>query len=437
MSSSREGRSPRDGGRSPARAIGSLTRFVAARARQAHMARALCGGLASAVLVLTCAVRSGSSIGDPDALLLAVVVGSMAYFGWRLSRSVATATIARRIDRELRLGGAYVAAYETERDRPDSRVGQLGAARLAERIRRRDALEAATPHALGFVVLPMLALAALVAAVHAREAADRLASSGAARSIGLASALERIARDEASAMSEPGRGDIQQVAAQAASAAASSSQDEHRREMADIAEELDRLAREAPPGSDLAEELARAAALAEAASIDIDGEPEGDPAAAESGASEADAADDAPSGDEDGASTASGETPPGEFQSAGEGVARAEDRGTEDRGHGATGTEADPAATGDGAGRADGGTEAPPGQAGGAADEPASVGPDDREADASAGAAAGVRSDGPADGPAETRTVGEVRWWAPHDDGLVRRWAERRGTVPQASKSRK
>ncbi|MEM9380119.1 MAG: hypothetical protein AAGB93_09255 [Planctomycetota bacterium] len=411
--------------RAPARAVGSLTRFVTARARQAHTARAACGGLASAGLVLACAVRNGASLGDPDALLLAVVVGSMAYLGWMLSRSVATAAIARRIDRELRLGGAFVAAYETERDRPESGVGQLGAARLLTRIRRSDALEAATPHAIGFLVLPMLALAALVAAVHAREEADRLASSGAARSIGLAAALEEIARQDATAMSDPGRADIEEIASQAARAAAAPSQEAHREAMADLADELDRLAREAPPGSDLAEQLARAAALAEAASIDLDAEePQADSPSAESSA-------DAAAQDED----------HGVESGAEEGASGAEGSASSDSGAG--GVERGPGREQAVGGNSEASIGADPGDRAAQPSDAASAAPTQARPGGAASTEEGVSASGPSDAvPAEdpagttpgTRTVGEVRWWAPRDDGLVRRWAARRETLPAGSK---
>lgn len=364
--------------KTPARTIGALTRKVAARARQAHSARAVCGATAAACIVLGCIVHRGGSVDDPEALILAAIVGGLAYFAWRLSRSVAAGDIACRIDDELGLRGAFVAAYETERERPGSAVAQLGAARLVACVRRRDAMEAAIPHTVGFVALPFLALAGLLFAIEANGKDARSESTGTLAALRLSARIGQIADRQGAALDDMQMDQLEQ-AAQAAAGAAGQSAEQQRSDLADVAETLDELAREAPPGSDLAEALSRAAARAEAAALDADADADGDGSDGDDGAGQASTA-----GDDPESSEASGPVSAPEDGTA---------SGTESTVGGAEGSERDGGVTA--------ATPDPAPVAGGTEADPAPTGPL---------------------GP--TRTIGEIRWWSDRDASIVTRWME-------------
>ncbi|MEM9802959.1 MAG: hypothetical protein AAGA20_21725, partial [Planctomycetota bacterium] len=243
---------PRDA--PPTAAVGALARRVTKRAREAHVARAICGGIASAALVLALVVFDGGTIEDPDALVLAAFAGALAFFGWRASEHLETDAIVRRVDDVLELGGEFVAAYESDRERKASRVAQLGAARLAGSLRRTDAMEAAIPHTLGFVALPLVGLAAIILAIGARDAGDREAAGASARSLFLAGEVAALVDDEPEELTEELRDEIERVA-RAAVAAGGMPGGGRGEEMASVARDLDRLACDVPAGSELARAL--------------------------------------------------------------------------------------------------------------------------------------------------------------------------------------
>jgi len=368
--------------KTPARTIGALTRTVAARARQAHSARAVCGATAAACIVLGCIVQRGGSVDDPGALILAAIVGGLAYFAWRLSRSVAAGDIACRVDDELGLRGAFVAAYETERERPNSAVAQLGAARLVACVRRRDAMEAAIPHTVGFVALPFLALAGLLFVIEASDRDARAESAGTLAALKLSATIGQIADRQGAAL-DGGQMDQLEQAAQAAAGAAGQGAEQQRRDLGDVAERLDELAREAPPGSELAEALSRAAARAEAAALDAEG----------------DDSDGGDGGDDDGDDDA------GQASPAGDGPETSEAPG--------------PGKT------AEDGTASESATAGGGAEGSEGDGSDTPTTPDPVPAAGNTEVDPAPTGPVgSTRTVGEIRWWSDRDASIVTRWME-------------
>ena len=261
--------------------IATISRSVLRRAKHAHYARAICGALGTFTLALACALERGSRLGDPEVLALGALLSIAAFVCWIRSESIEARAVLERIDERLHLSGAFLSAHESCAKSPGAPLTQLGAAKLLQRVRPSQALEAAVPHTLGFAALPLIGLLVLVQTVQVRDArrsragrmtvelgtvADRLAD------------IERMNRESLSESQRRELAEIQRAAEIAAEDAArqfieQASEDapaaEGRREdycdqMRSVADDLVRMASEAQPGSALAEELCDAAAEAEA-----------------------------------------------------------------------------------------------------------------------------------------------------------------------------
>lgn len=353
-------------------AVAQLNRTVASRARQGYTAQGLCAAIAAAALAISLAVLGGEEVGRVDLLGLAAFVGVLTLLMWRRANLRSDEVVARRVDDELGLRGAYLAAFEAGRADAPSVMSELGAERVLGKVRRRDVMEAATPHTVGFATLPFGAVALLVVCVGVGESSSWSGQGERARSFALSTDLTALARDGAERMDDAAREGLERAAAAAAGAAAGRG----REEMREVAEELEALALEAPPGSELAEALSRAAATAESMSLDAEEEARGlDPE--RQGAERAD--------------------------STGQGASNGRGRGAEGAGDGGPARRSEE-----------------PGAAG--ADGSGPLDPTDSESVAQTEPLAG---EAPSGGPAvesATRTVLELNWWEPRDDGLVSRW---------------
>ncbi len=362
-----------EGSDTPAlRAVAQLHRTVAGRARQGYTAQGLCAALAAAALTASLAVLGGAELGRLDLLVLATLVGALTLLMWRRANIRSDGAVARRVDGELGLRGAYLAAYEAGRVGAPSVMSELGAERVLGKVRRRDVLEAATPHTVGFAALPFGAVALLVVCVGLDGSTGGSGQGDRARSFALSTDLSALARDGADRMDDAAREGLERAAAAAASAAGGRG----REEMQEVAEELEALALEAPPGSELAEALARAAATAE--SISLDAEQQGAPVDPEGQRSERTASSERDPQDEDG------------------------------RGSSAA---------------ADGGDAGRPSEAGAAGAEGPGP-PGSGEAEALAGAEPSIAGTPPegVTSEAATRTLVGLEWWEPRDARLVSRW---------------
>ena len=371
------------------RSVERLNRAVSARVRQGHMARGICAALAAAATTVSLAVMEGHPLEDEGLLLLMVLVAALTFTAWRGAHRLTGAMVAARVDGALGLKGAYESAVEAARHEHPTVLSELGAERVAAAVSRRSAVEAAVPHTVSFVALPLLSSALLVAAVGAQDSEGAGAYGERARSFKISNDLTALARDGAMPMDAAAREAIQRAAS--AAAAAGGSPGSRQQDMREVAEELEELALDAPPGSDLAEALARAAAAAEALALeDGHGEPVDERAGATSDA-ELDA-----------------EGAPGEVRTEG---ALAEASGGEaGDAAGADGTRAE------GAGTTDAGATA------------ARSGDEDAGGGDGRGTGASGRSEGGggvAAASAEdraTRTTMGARWWDVRDAGIVSRW---------------
>ncbi|QDV08724.1 hypothetical protein Poly30_42770 [Planctomycetes bacterium Poly30] len=258
-----------------------LGRSVLRRARQAQWARAICGGIGVAALALALAIERGASLGNGEALGLAALLGLLAVGAWVRSETVESRDVLQRVDQRLHLAGAFLAAHESCARTPESPVAQLGAARLLQRIRPGQAIEAAVPHTLGFVVLPLIGLLVLVQTVQSRDGRRELAGRRNVEVGTVADQIGDIADSGAETLTEEQRAElaeVEQKAREAAQQAADESLDsleeraaaieDWRQEMRKIADELEALAREAPSGSKVADDLSEASAAAAALAMD-------------------------------------------------------------------------------------------------------------------------------------------------------------------------
>ena len=234
-----------EGGSPALRAIAQLNRTVAGRARQGYTAQGLCAAIAAAALAASLAVLGGMELGRADLLVLAVTLGVLTLLMWRRANLRSDEAVARCVDEELGLRGAYLAAFEAGRGGAPSVMSELGAERLLGKVRRREVVEAATPHTVGLAALPFGAVALLVVCVGVRDSSGRRVQGDRARSFALSSDLSLLARDGAEQMDDAARQGLERAAAAAAGAAAGSGPEE----MREVAEELEALALAAPPGS--------------------------------------------------------------------------------------------------------------------------------------------------------------------------------------------
>ena len=281
------------------RSIGAISRSVLRRAKHAQYARAICGALGAFTLTIACALERGSRLGDAEVLILAALLSLAAFASWVRSERIEARTVLERIDERLHLSGAFLSAHESCEKTPDAPLTQLGAAKLLQRVRSSQALEAAVPHTLGFVALPLLGLLVLVQTVQVRDARQSEASLVTVEVGTVADHLEDIERMNRASLTEMQRrelAEIQRAAEVAAEDAAQQfldqtpadqsqkvgGQDDWREQLRSVADDLDQLASEARPGSEFAEQLADAAAQAEALAMDSEPQ-EASPAEAEAG----------------------------------------------------------------------------------------------------------------------------------------------------------
>ncbi|MDB2576030.1 hypothetical protein N9Z54_02375 [Planctomycetota bacterium] len=364
-----------------------LNRAVASRARQGYTAQGICVAISTAAVTAALAVLSGSDLERPDLLGLALLLGTLAFWTWSRANAISDGAVATRVDEDLSLRGAYLAAFEAGKRPAPSVMSELGAERVLKSISRREVLEVATPHTLAFVAMPLIAVALLVVCVGARESSMESGQGERARSFRLTSDLAALARDGAAAMDDATRGELERAAASAASGGTS---DRRRDQMREVAERLEALALEAPPGSELAEALAEAAATAESMSLEPGDQ---DP--------------DAPS----------------------ERRADTEERGPgEPRGTGEEDGEGPRSA--DGSEAAAQASRVGPGDLGSTSVDSGGLNPSGLKDRGDAGALTrGVQSE-PED--SATRTTLTPRWWDRRDEGLVSRWvALQRGAAAQ------
>ena len=127
---------------------------MAGRARQGYTAQGLCAAIAAAALAASLAVLGGMELGRADLLVLAVTLGVLTLLMWRRANLRSDEAVARCVDEELGLRGAYLAAFEAGRGGAPSVMSELGAERLLGKVRRREVVEAATPHTVGLLPCP-------------------------------------------------------------------------------------------------------------------------------------------------------------------------------------------------------------------------------------------------------------------------------------------
>jgi hypothetical protein len=113
----------------------------------------------------------GSGSARPRRTLVALVAATAIGVAWARAASWSAPILVRRADRELGLGGEFVAAVEEEQRDPGGPFARLGAHRLFGRVRPHDLREAAQPHTIGFAAAPLAGI--VVVALAASAAADR------------------------------------------------------------------------------------------------------------------------------------------------------------------------------------------------------------------------------------------------------------------------
>jgi len=410
---------PARGGIAPSEAVGRLVEGCRRRATLAHVARALCGGIAASVATLALVASGGRPWGDPEGLALGAAVGLLALVGWMRSARVSAADVAREIDRALP-GAGLLAAFEGGRRGATSPVLELAARRAYRAVPRARADAAVVPVAVPFLVLPLGAVAALLLAVQMNDAA-------AARSRARGAALQDLARDLAAAVQQHGDVldpvDAEALGEVAQEARAAATGEPLLSPTMLWSERIEDAARSAPPG---AQEALRRLAL------------EAELVAPESHASGGDVADGAAPGEDAGAPAAGRE--PG--ASTGRGASGPEDdgaptdegapgaRAAADDGAGGEATAGDGAASSSGMGA---GEDAPRAADGSAPDAPESAG-GERESDPVAGDAPAPDGSGAGrsgrDGPPATSPSGTPAppTAAPaRHRALVRAWLSGRG----------
>ncbi|MFT5476829.1 MAG: hypothetical protein ACI8Y8_002169 [Planctomycetota bacterium] len=391
---------------------------LAARAYRAcllaHAAEALFVGLLGLLLALTAVAWQGSALASLGAWGAAILAGVCAGAAWWLEVRPARSVIARRIDTELGLDGAFFTVFEQgdpERAAGRGLVTQLLAQAVGEALSPARVLRCALPNSMPFLALPFLG-ATLLAMVRAAEPPAPVAPDWVPRVAALTEALDAadVAAREGMRSGEIDgqtlrelvdlKGRSRELLRGARTGA--SGPDEARAELADLRDDLERIASDASPLSELAVALDEAATRADALMM---GDPEsvaaGTPGQARSGSM----------------ATGGGEGAPAPGEAGREGT------------HSESAPEADPRlANGGSEGRMkdgsvrNGGADAPgaghsPGAAGGAV-EPGALPEPQVEQGAGSPGSAGVASG---------------RWWSERDAAIVERWVQwRRGADPGA-----
>lgn len=423
----------------PLRHVAAITRGAVRRARQALVARAVCGGLGAATLALALSVQCGVPLASPEGLVLATLVGVLAFAAWVRSEPLWAGGVVQRVDDALELRGELRAAHESVLQRPDSKLAQLGAARLLAAIPRRRMLEAAVPQTACFVALPLVSALWLVLAVDGHD--SRQASRFDARTQtlalaqGVAGALDRHGED----LTEAQRAAVTAAANELSTAAAGPGAD-HSQAMRDAAETLDNIARSAPAGSEIAQALADAAARAEAAGVDADAgmdadATEGEPTRGAAEPAAQSVADDT-AGQEVGSADFAGPDPaaeteaPAEDSGSGAAVEAVKSAGSTESRLSETGL-SEPFPAGPGSSDPGGARGASTEDSGSASGGQEGLGSEHGDSDPG-DSQPSVEEDGLSqpEGPSNpgAGALGTLRWWSDGDAALVEAWVSQRGS---------
>ena len=251
--------------------------------RVAFAARGLAGirllecallALAASLLSLAAALVSGGSLDGAGAWQAAVVCAVLSGLSWGLEHRRRPRDVAHLVDGKLEEEGALFTAWELEQTGQGGQLGALLGRQVAARRSGREMLQAILPPTAGVLALPFLAAAALFLALEEvrfepREA-DVLALSGrlGAELSGLEGAELGEGPEGAEELSRDERAELSQLAREAARL-----QDQVRRgeleepqdELGALQERLGELGQRAPAGSELSEQLQRAAETLDAA----------------------------------------------------------------------------------------------------------------------------------------------------------------------------
>ncbi len=130
----------------------------------ARLAEAVLLGLAAGGGTLAAAVLSGASVTSLGAGLAGAVSALLCALTWLAEGRRTPGEMARRIDRRLERGGAFLTAFECEQ----REAGPLAAAlveRVGADVGRRDVRRAVSPPSIAFLAAPLFAAALVLFAV--------------------------------------------------------------------------------------------------------------------------------------------------------------------------------------------------------------------------------------------------------------------------------
>ena len=206
-----------------------------------------------------------------DAWAVALSCGALAGATWWLEHSPKPAGVARRLDRKLGLDGMLFTAWEAEQE--ERALGGLLSERVAARVPKRRALDAALPSSAPLLVLPFLGAGMLAFALDVRvseeDPTERLRE------------LTRGAQGHLAAAGQ--EGDLSPELAEELEALAASSDalleglegapaDSSAAAYDELLAEVDRLREEIPAGEEAARALDQAEELFEAAKLALEEE---------------------------------------------------------------------------------------------------------------------------------------------------------------------
>ena len=248
-----------------------------------------CALIGGGVLLGTLAVMvwERNSIASAGAWIVAGVCGALAGATWWLEHSPEPAGVARRLDRKLGLEGMLFTAWESEAG--SGLLGGMLSERVAARVPRRRALEAALPSSAPLLVLPFLGAGMLAFALDVRvgeeDPTDR---------------LRELTRGAQGRLADAGRGGelnpevAEGLEALAASSSAlleeieTSTPDAAAEAFEELLAEVDRLREEVPAGEEAAKALDQAEELFEAAQLALETDAPGEGESGVGGASSTD-----------------------------------------------------------------------------------------------------------------------------------------------------
>lgn len=248
----------------------------------ARTAEAILLGVGVGLITWAAAVSSGGAPVDPACWGTALAAAVLLSASWKIDLRPQPARLARGIDRQLRLDGGFLTAWESERSGPGSDLARLLSADLRGRLRSAQVVRAALPSSMPFLAAPLLGAALLAAVLDGRErpgdplqhiapvVAGIAAELSAAHDQGLRElregtfgsapltallAAERSARELATESAEREQDTAQRQALAAG--------------LDELAETLEQLVRERAGSPDLRQRLTRAATLADSARLEL------------------------------------------------------------------------------------------------------------------------------------------------------------------------